>query len=264
MGYLTPPWVRAGTRISLQRRVLRLGKPPRRWKTPTFSESVQRKITEVHVQGRPLNCVTGTKSRFYGEDGEQCGVEQLALQYYAGEGGGWQGIHAESGIWLTIFGLLMWDIMFTDVPNVFRNLYQVEEKQLLVADVEVTVREDAEATVGEETETEVPLSEQMHLDIARIHEKIDSFTNLVACLIYKYLKNENDISVTFVYNMLMLVFELMESGKCTRALGLKSFPWGSRTTRIGFFLKCHGIVDVEGLMMDIVVAEEEITRWPGT
>ncbi|KAL8122253.1 hypothetical protein AgCh_018846 [Apium graveolens] len=78
----------------------------------------------VHVQGRPLNCVTGTKSRFYGEDGEQYGVEQLALQYYAGEGGGWQGIHAESGIWLTIFGLLMWDVMFTDVPNVFRNLYQ--------------------------------------------------------------------------------------------------------------------------------------------
>ncbi|KAL8122270.1 hypothetical protein AgCh_018858 [Apium graveolens] len=121
---LLDPWVRAGTRISLQRRVLRLGKPPRRWKTPSFSESVQRKITEVHVQGRPLNCVTGTKSRFYGEDGEQCGVEQLALQYYAGEGGGWQGIHAESGVWLTIFGLLMWDVMFTDVPNVFRNLYQ--------------------------------------------------------------------------------------------------------------------------------------------
>ncbi|WOH07871.1 hypothetical protein DCAR_0727305 [Daucus carota subsp. sativus] len=121
---LLDPWVRAGTRISLQRRVLRLGKPPRRWKTPSFSESVQRKITEVHVQGRPLNCVTGTKSRFYGEDGEQCGVEQLALQYYAGEGGGWQGIHAESGVWLTIFGLLMWDIIFTDMPNVFRNLYQ--------------------------------------------------------------------------------------------------------------------------------------------
>jgi hypothetical protein len=28
----------------------------------------------------------GMKNRFYGEDGEQCGVEQLALQYYAGEG----------------------------------------------------------------------------------------------------------------------------------------------------------------------------------
>ncbi|KAG8371498.1 hypothetical protein BUALT_Bualt13G0093900 [Buddleja alternifolia] len=118
------PWVRAGSRVALQRRVLRLGKPPRRWKTPSYSKSVKRNILEVHVQGRPLNCKTGTKSIFYGEDGEQCGVEQLALQYYAGEGGGWQGVHAESGIWLTIFGILMWDIIFADVPNVFRTKFQ--------------------------------------------------------------------------------------------------------------------------------------------
>lgn len=71
-----------------------------------------------------MNSATGTKSRFYGEDGEQCRVEQLALQHYAGEGG-WQGVHTESGIWLTIFGLLMWDVMFSDVPNVFRTRFQV-------------------------------------------------------------------------------------------------------------------------------------------
>ncbi|XP_028059433.1 fanconi-associated nuclease 1 homolog isoform X2 [Camellia sinensis] len=121
---LLDPWVRAGSRTALQRLVLRLGKPPRRWKTPSFSESVKRKITEVHVQGRPLNCRTGMKSRFYGEDGEQCGVEQLAMQYYSGEGGGWQGVHTESGIWLTIFGLLLWDIIFSDVPDVFRTRFQ--------------------------------------------------------------------------------------------------------------------------------------------
>lgn len=121
---LLDPWVRAGSRMALQRRILRLGKPPRRWKTPSFSDYIKRKIPEVHIQGRPLNCETGTKSRFYGDDGEQCGVEQLALQYYAGEGGGWQGVHSESGIWLTIFGLLMWDILFSDVPNVFRTKFQ--------------------------------------------------------------------------------------------------------------------------------------------
>ncbi|KAL7250555.1 hypothetical protein ACSBR1_012563 [Camellia fascicularis] len=121
---LLDPWVRAGSRTALQRRVLRLGKPPRRWKTPSFSESVKRKITEVHVQGRPLNCRTGMKSSFYCEDGEQCGVEQLGMQYYAGEGGGWQGVHTESGIWLTIFGLLLWDIIFSDVPDVFRTRFQ--------------------------------------------------------------------------------------------------------------------------------------------
>ncbi|XP_071720394.1 fanconi-associated nuclease 1 homolog [Rutidosis leptorrhynchoides] len=123
-------WVRAGSRIALQRRVLRLGKPPRRWKVPCFSESVKRKIPEVHVQGRPLNCKTGTKSRFYGEDGQQCGVEELALQYYAEEGGGWQGVHSESGVWLTLFGLLMWDVIFADVPNVFLTRFQISPLDL--------------------------------------------------------------------------------------------------------------------------------------
>lgn len=44
---LQDPWVRAGSRMALQRRILRLGKPPRRWKTPSFSASIKRKITEV-------------------------------------------------------------------------------------------------------------------------------------------------------------------------------------------------------------------------
>ncbi|XP_043722626.1 fanconi-associated nuclease 1 homolog isoform X2 [Telopea speciosissima] len=121
---LLDPWVRAGSKMALQRRVLRLGKPPRRWKTPSFADSVKRKIKEVHIQGRPLNCETGMRNRYYGEDGEQCGVEQLALQYYAGDGGGWQGVHAESGIWMMIFGLLMWDVIFADVPDVFRTRFQ--------------------------------------------------------------------------------------------------------------------------------------------
>lgn len=38
--------------------------------------------------------------------------------------------------------------------------------------------------VGEETETGVPLSEQMHLDIAHILEKIDRFTQLVVMIDY--------------------------------------------------------------------------------
>lgn len=44
---LLDPWVRAGSRMALQRRVLRLGKPPRRWKTPCYSEAIKRKIIEV-------------------------------------------------------------------------------------------------------------------------------------------------------------------------------------------------------------------------
>ncbi|GAU17744.1 hypothetical protein TSUD_171320 [Trifolium subterraneum] len=134
---LLDPWVRAGSKMALQRRILRLGKPPRRWKVPSFSRSVLRKIPEISfyimafsqqvlfqvcVQGGPLNSELGAKNRFYNEEGMQCGVEELALHYFAEEG--WQGVHTESGIWLTIFGLLMWDVIYADVPNVFYTRFQ--------------------------------------------------------------------------------------------------------------------------------------------
>jgi Fanconi-associated nuclease 1 len=83
-------------------------------------------IMQVQIRGRPLNCEPGVRSRFYGYDGNQCGVEELALQYYASEDGGeWQGMHSEGGVWMTLFGLLMWEILFADVPDVFQTPFQV-------------------------------------------------------------------------------------------------------------------------------------------
>lgn len=43
------PWVRAGSKFALQRRVLRLSKPPRRWKVPSYADYVKRNIKEVHI-----------------------------------------------------------------------------------------------------------------------------------------------------------------------------------------------------------------------
>ena len=52
--------------------------------------------------------------------------KELALQYYASKDGGeWQGMHSEGGVWMTLFGLLMWEILFADVPNVFQTPFQV-------------------------------------------------------------------------------------------------------------------------------------------
>ncbi|KAH7422361.1 hypothetical protein KP509_12G005200 [Ceratopteris richardii] len=117
--------IRHGDRVALQRRVLRLGKPPRRWKKPSFAKTLSKTCKEVIITGRPLNCQTGMKSRFYGYDDNRCSVEELALQYYAGDAGGaWQGVHSESGIWMTLFALLMWDVIFADVPNVFWHPFQ--------------------------------------------------------------------------------------------------------------------------------------------
>ncbi|XP_042433885.1 fanconi-associated nuclease 1 homolog isoform X2 [Zingiber officinale] len=117
------PWVRAGSKMALQRRVLRLGKPPRRWRVPDYADSVKRKIKEICITGRPLTNETASKNMYYGYDDELCGVEQLALQYYAEEGG-WSGIHSEGGIWMTIYGLLMWDVIFSNVPDVFISRFQ--------------------------------------------------------------------------------------------------------------------------------------------
>ena len=51
-------------------------------------------------------------------DGGVCGVEALALQHYArAEGGGWHGVHCEGGCLLTLFGILMWDVLFAAIPG---------------------------------------------------------------------------------------------------------------------------------------------------
>lgn len=131
-------WVRSGFRIALQKRVLRLGKPPRRWKTPSYANLVKRTIKEVRVMGRTLKSETGSKNIFYGYDGELCGVEHLALQYYADEGGGWKGVHSESGIWTTLFGILLWDVIFSDVPDVFRSRFQIAPLDLNTDDFYLT------------------------------------------------------------------------------------------------------------------------------
>lgn len=49
-------WVRAGSKLALQRRVLRLGKPPRRWKMPSYADSVKQKIKEVGFLFHPYGC----------------------------------------------------------------------------------------------------------------------------------------------------------------------------------------------------------------
>lgn len=48
-GGATDPWVRAGSKFALQRRVLRLSKPPRRWKVPSYADYVKRNIREVYI-----------------------------------------------------------------------------------------------------------------------------------------------------------------------------------------------------------------------
>ncbi|GIL90765.1 hypothetical protein Vretifemale_18441, partial [Volvox reticuliferus] len=52
-------------------------------------------------------------------------VEELALLHYGSPaGGGWRGVHSEGGVWTTLWALLCWDVLFMDVPEVFRSPFQ--------------------------------------------------------------------------------------------------------------------------------------------
>ncbi|GFR45877.1 hypothetical protein Agub_g7330, partial [Astrephomene gubernaculifera] len=49
---------------------------------------------------------------------EVVGVEELAVRHYgSAAGGGWRGVHSEGGVWGTLWGLLMWDVVFMEVPE---------------------------------------------------------------------------------------------------------------------------------------------------
>lgn len=52
-------------------------------------------------------------------------VEDLSLEHFAlRENGGWAGVHCESGVWSMLFALLLWDVLFASVPDVFRSPFQ--------------------------------------------------------------------------------------------------------------------------------------------
>ncbi|KUF83385.1 Fanconi-associated nuclease 1 [Phytophthora nicotianae] len=88
------------------------------------------------IVGRPLNRQTGEKSRFVGYDDEPCTVEQLVLQYYRDHHpvdevsaentrfGGWYGVHCEGMVFGNLFGILMWDVLYASIPDVFQTPFQ--------------------------------------------------------------------------------------------------------------------------------------------
>lgn len=95
---------------------------------------------------RVSDSVTGYKSVWRSDDGAECSVEQVAIQYYSKKG--YKGydiskvvmerailpaffsLHTESGIVSMLFMLLMWDVIFAPMPGVFETPYQTAPMDL--------------------------------------------------------------------------------------------------------------------------------------
>ncbi|XP_058398254.1 fanconi-associated nuclease 1 isoform X1 [Diceros bicornis minor] len=132
---LADPEVRTGHRLSLYQRALRLRESPscRKYRRllHQLPEITVEDVTHVTITGRLCPQRGMGKSVFVMEaQGAAapatvlCSVEELALAYYR-RGGFDQGIHGEGSTFSTLYGLLLWDIIFMDgIPDVFRNAYQ--------------------------------------------------------------------------------------------------------------------------------------------
>uniref|UniRef100_A0A3Q2UAY9 Fanconi-associated nuclease n=1 Tax=Fundulus heteroclitus TaxID=8078 RepID=A0A3Q2UAY9_FUNHE len=137
---LSDPLVRTGHRLSLHQRALRMKEAPSckkyRLQLRELPAVHVRDVKHVTIRGQLFPHEGGMgKSRFLlpeseeGDDGSAhatviCSVEELCLAHYRHLGFD-QGIHGEGSTFSTLFGLLMWDIIFMEgIPDVFRNPYQ--------------------------------------------------------------------------------------------------------------------------------------------
>nr|XP_035159522.2 fanconi-associated nuclease 1 isoform X3 [Callithrix jacchus] len=132
---LADPEVRTGHRLSLYQRAVRLRESPscKKYKhlLQQLPEMAVQDVKHVTITGRLCPQHGMGKSVFVMEAGETadpttvlCSVEELALAHYRRNGFD-QGIHGEGSTFSTLYGLLLWDIIFMDgIPDVFRNACQ--------------------------------------------------------------------------------------------------------------------------------------------
>uniref|UniRef100_A0A8C2GJ67 Fanconi-associated nuclease n=1 Tax=Cyprinus carpio TaxID=7962 RepID=A0A8C2GJ67_CYPCA len=138
---LNDPLVRTGHKLSLHQRAYRMKESASLKKYRLLLRDLPtvhvQDVTHVTIRGQLFPHEGGMgKSVFLRAANEDegstegrgtmvmCSVEELALEHYRTLGFD-QGIHGEGSTFSTLFGLLMWDIIFIDgVPDVFRNPYQ--------------------------------------------------------------------------------------------------------------------------------------------
>ncbi|XP_036591403.1 fanconi-associated nuclease 1 [Trichosurus vulpecula] len=136
---LLDPHVRTGHRFSLYQRAVRLKDSPSCKKFSHLFHKMPvitiKDVTHVTIKGKMCPQSGMGKSVFLMEETDRegdkftpttvmCSVEELALAYYR-QNGFDQGIHGEGSTFITLYSLLLWDIIFMDgIPDVFRNSYQ--------------------------------------------------------------------------------------------------------------------------------------------
>lgn len=140
---LEDPHVRTSTRLALTRRLAKLD--PHRLRE-TIEEVCPDQIITVYAD--PEDGRRTGRKLLYLLPGDVLGsVEQLAMAHFAAEG--WVGFHSEGRLYRMLFGLLLWDIIFADVPDVFQTPHQVAPLDLSTEEFYPTRKEAIDRRLGE-------------------------------------------------------------------------------------------------------------------
>ncbi|KAI8146544.1 VRR-NUC domain-containing protein [Fennellomyces sp. T-0311] len=120
------PTVRPVDLHRLHRRIHRLERElaiPKREQLD-FTYLKLRKAKERIIYGERISdSVPGMKAIWRANDGSECSVEALALDYYKRRQG-YNGHHTEGGMISMLFMMLFWDIVFAPMDGVFETPYQ--------------------------------------------------------------------------------------------------------------------------------------------
>mmetsp|Transcript_13720 Transcript_13720/g.25872 ORF Transcript_13720/g.25872 Transcript_13720/m.25872 type:complete len:747 (-) Transcript_13720:12-2252(-) len=122
---LSDSTVISGKRAELEARAAKLGLIDFSNQISTLSSGENFGFNSPHfkyVQERATSFYENGRLVFvYGD--QQMRVEEYALIYYGHKG--WTGFHSENSIFITLYGLLMWDVIFAPLPDVFHTVCQL-------------------------------------------------------------------------------------------------------------------------------------------
>eukprot|EP00039_Didymoeca_costata_P003853 m.70122 g.70122 ORF g.70122 m.70122 type:complete len:947 (+) comp12109_c0_seq1:351-3191(+) len=118
------PAVRTGHRLNLIQRAHRIARAKFPQLVNTLPPVGIMKPKTIQINANALEGDRDVGEGVKYRDGDTlCGVEELVLRH--AERQGWSGVHCEGSFFKTLFGLLFWEILYLDLPGMFRTPYQL-------------------------------------------------------------------------------------------------------------------------------------------
>lgn len=116
---LSDPYLRTGKRLKIESRLEKIQLGKKKQKLLKLFSYMHEFFQEIEIKAEPV--YLNGKLRYL-HDCKALNVEDYAIEYY--KKSGWIGYHSENLILTSIFGVLMWEFLYFDLPFVFQTSAQ--------------------------------------------------------------------------------------------------------------------------------------------